>query len=143
MMKKENTKYILGIGLLAALVALFVLFDRVPTNAAAPSGLPAAIASSSRSVLVGTTSPTTIFSATTNCASRVISTLSQPILLTISTSSGGALQNIPTATNGIFQGASTTVAYDSGLYGCGEVSVYGYQFSVSVPSTTITILETR
>lgn len=75
---------------------------------------------------VGHQTDVTLFSEKTSCASRVISTFGTPIVLSFDSS----VVN-PSATNGHIQGASTTVAYDSGLYGCGAV--------VAASSATTTI----
>ncbi len=67
------------------------------------------------------------------CADRIVSTTNQPIMLQVSSAASTSLNG----SNGIWQGASTTVAYDGGLYGCGYWSFYSYA------STTITVVETR
>ena len=70
-----------------------------------------------------------------SCASRVITTASSSIRI-------GMSSTTPSANSGVLQVASSTVAYDGEIYGCGMWSVYGY----SVPGTavgahTISILE--
>jgi len=101
-------------------------------GASAPSGLQATVASTSNQV-VGVT-VTSIFATTTNCASRVITTGAQAILLTFSDFAG----QTPTGSFGHLQAASTTVVYDSGLYGCNLFKAYG-----EAASSTITTTETR
>jgi hypothetical protein len=44
----------------------------------------------------------------------------------------------PTGAFGHLQAASTTVVYDSGLYGCGAVKIYGFD-----ANSVITVTETR
>ena len=65
---------------------------------------------------VGPQTTITVFSALEYCASRVVTTGTQPISLSFH----DGITVSPTV--GHLQGASTTVAYDSGLYGCGAVT---------------------
>jgi hypothetical protein len=44
---------------------------------------------------------------------------------------------VPTATFGVLQAASTTVAYDASQYGCGAVRIYSFV------SSAITVQEAR
>ena len=123
-----------------AIVAVMVMaivayvFGTMTANvgASAPSGLQSSVATTSNPI-VGTTVGT-LFATTTNCASRVISTVEKPIMLTFSDYAG----QTPTATFGHLQSASTTVVYDSGIYGYGLVKVYGFD-----ANSTITVTETR
>lgn len=121
---------ILAIGLL---VFGIMSFQAKTVKAGAPSGLPATMATTS-SVIVGPGNAMTLFATSTACATRVISTVAQPIMLTFTDNAGQS----PTGIFGHLQAASTTVDYDSGLYGCGLVKAYGF-----VASTTITISESR
>lgn len=98
--------------------------------ASAPSGLPATVATSSIASVSSTA--TTIF-ATSTCASRIITTVANPIMLTFSDYSG----QTPTGSFGHLQAASTTVTYDSGQYGCGAVKAYSFG------TASITVTETR
>lgn len=107
-----------------------------PRAGSAQNGTIALVATSS-TITVGPGNATRIFYDTPFCDARVISTVGQPIMLTFSaTSSTSTL--VPSATVGHEQLASTTVAYDSGLYGCGAFSAYGYG-----ASSTITVSESR
>jgi hypothetical protein len=121
-----------------AMMLVSALLSSQRAEASAPSGLVASIASSSVPLAVGPQAVTTLFNANGGCASRVISTVAQPIMLSFSTSTADALRNKPSGTVGIQQAASTTVVYDSGTYGCPEVTAYGYN-----ASSTITISEFR
>src|SRR3990167_395168 len=135
---------IVGISLLA--VALIVILSLVTSKTkdnllkGAPPGLPARSASSSI-VNVGVDIESLLFSGSSdgvarNCASRVISTRANPILINFhGTSNNTATTTILSSLEGHFQGASTTVAYDGGLYGCGW---WGAR-SVVAGTTTITI----
>lgn len=120
---------------LAIIVGMIFLTMTMLTSkvfGSAPSGLPASVASTSAQV-IGTTQRLLV--ATSSCSSRVISTRTQPMMLTFSDNQGVT----PTATTGILQPASTTVAYDSGQYGCGAVRV----ISGTVTGDTIFVVETN
>ena len=99
-------------------------------KASAPSGLMATVATSSVDT-VGTSA--SMIAATSTCAARIVSTTASPIMLYFSDFKGQR----PTGIAGHQQAASTTVAYDGGIYGCG--AVYAYSFT----SGPITITETR
>lgn len=121
---------ILALALISAVITVFVM-PVAKTFGAAPLGVVSQIATSS-TISVGPQVATTIFTNTYSCTSRVISTVSQPIMISFSS------DITPTGVTGHLQAASTTIAYDSGIYGCGQVSVYGYG-----ASTTITKSEFR
>lgn len=82
----------------------------------------------STSITVGTTTSVQAFSSRVMCASRIISTKANAIMVGFGTTS--------TATNGFWQAASTTQVYPSNQFGCGAVNIYGL-----VSSTTINIAE--
>ncbi len=65
------------------------------------------------------------------CATRIITTYAQPVSISFFASSTFNVS----PTEGHLQGASTTVAYDAELYGCGQV------VAAAGASTTITIAE--
>jgi len=86
---------------------------------------------------VGPDEVITIFSSNANCSSRVVTTTDgtgQEIRVLFGAPTNGDVTT-PTATVGHFQTASTTVAYDSGLYGCGAWKAY------ADASTTLLIAE--
>ena len=121
-----------GVVILAIAAALvFLGAGSFTAFGSAPSGLMSIIATSSNPV-VGTT-VLTLF-ATSSCNARIITTYANPVMLTFSDYAG----QTPTATFGHLQSASTTVVYDSGIYGCGLVKAYGY-----TATTAITVSETR
>lgn len=110
-----------------------IIIQASKASAAAPSGLPATVATSSPAgITVGTTA-ITVF-ATSTCSARIISTVNKPIMITFTDIAG----QTPSATFGHVQSASTTVAYDSGIYGCGALKVYGFD-----SNTVITVSESR
>lgn len=125
---RESLPYVLF-----ALIAALIIFSNVlaPRSlAGAPSGLPATVATSSNPTV--TTTAALVF-ATSSCAARIITTVASPIMITFSDNQG----KVPTALYGHLQPASTTVAYDSGIYGCGAVRVYSFA------SSAISVTETR
>ena len=95
----------------------------------APSGLPASMASTSQAAIGATV--TTLVATSTNCASRIVTTVANPIRLSFGSPDQPIVQ--PSGTIGHLQAASSTVVYDSGIYGCGLIRVFGYG------SDTITI----
>lgn len=117
------------IGLLVGII-IVLLGANVSDNKLgnAPAGIIANIASSSPYVIG---SAATTITATTSCLSRVITTKVQPITLTFSD------YLTPSGTFGHLQSASTTVAYDASVYGCGKLKVYG------MGADTITVTEIR
>lgn len=74
----------------------------------------------------------TLFATSSTCTTRVVTTLAQPVMISFDSAFA------PTGVRGHLQGASTTVAYDSGLYGCGVWRAASY-----VSSTTIILSEFR
>lgn len=125
-------KTILGFGAaLFLIVGAFIAGSYTyHASASAPSGLQATMATSSNPT-VGTTA--LLVFATSTCATRIVSTYASPVMMYFSDFTGQR----PSATAGHLQAASTTVAYDSGLYGCGAVYMYGFV------STAITVSEAR
>lgn len=117
-------------GLLTAVLLTYVLSLSTPKAGAASGFLPATIATTSPAVL--TTTPSLVF-ATSSCVARIITTVASPIMLTFSDVQGV----VPSAILGHLQPASTTVAYDSGLYGCGAVRAYSFT------TATVTVSESR
>lgn len=111
---------------LAGLLAFYLVITTQKTQGSAPSGLPATFASSTGMTVTATAQRA--FATSSSCSSRVITTLAQPVMLTFGDQNG----QVPTISFGVFQAASSTVAYDSGLYGCGAVKVIGF-----IPSTTV------
>lgn len=98
----------------AFLAILFFSFNF--THASTPPGLASTVATSSNPILAANTA--TVLISTSTCNARIISTASTTLMLTFRDT------DTPTGTFGVFQAASTTVAYDSGQYGCGQVKGY-------------------
>lgn len=74
----------------------------------------------------------TLFEATDFCLNRVVTTQGQEIKVLFGDAIGLTATSV-SATVGHLQAASTTVSYDSGLYGCGKM------VGRAVASTTVTI----
>ncbi len=105
--------------------------------ASAPSGLPAT-ETIATTTLVGPQQNIQLFAKSGTCSSRVVTTVGSGIMLIFADPSGGDVSSTTlSGQKGFLQAASTTVAYDSGIYGCGRV--FGYGFS----STTINLMETQ
>lgn len=132
-----HKSFLYGIGLAALLSAVYMFgASAAQVFAGAPSGV-MTTATVATTTAVGPQQNVRLFSAT-NCNSRIISTVASPIMLTFFDPSNGDLSSTTlSGTKGVLQPASTTVAYDSGQYGCGVW--YAYAFS----STTITTVSTR
>ena len=115
----------------AAMALLAILFfASTITHAEAPAGLYATIATTSQMAVTPTQS---LVIATSSCQSRIISTTASPIMIGFTDAKGF----VPTALVGFLQPASTTVAYDAGMYGCGAVRIYSFV------NSTITVAEGR
>jgi hypothetical protein len=72
-------------------------------------------------------------SATTTCIGRVISTTGKSIMLNFASTSGQATSTGSLSGSlGIWQGASTTVYYDSSLYGCDALAAYGQESTSTI-----------
>lgn len=119
------------IGLALLIVLAYWVFSTLPQ---AQGGSPPGTSPASTSLLTyynGDVSASgtvgIMYEAKRDCNSRIISTASSSIKI-------GMSSTTPSALSGVLQLASTTVAYDSSIYGCGMWRVYGY----SVPGTAIT-----
>ena len=99
------------------------IFTAFPVFSSAPSGLPAkqTIATTTE---VGPQETIAIFSSKASCSSRVISTtdgLGQAIQILFGDPVNGDISSTSISeVVGHLQAGSTTVMYDSGLYGCGR-----------------------
>ena len=105
----------------------FLLFKPSTSQGSAPSGLESIVATSSPFTMTAAAGNLglTLFSTSTNCASRIITTGSTSIFFTlfdVATTSVTGTSGL-SGPYGHEQAASTTVVYDSGLYGCGRWKV--------------------
>jgi hypothetical protein len=128
--EKHLASIAIALLLTAVIAVLFASKNTEPAHASAPSGLPSTIATTS--VPAVTTTAALVF-ATSSCAARVITTTASPIMIGFSDVQGF----VPTGVQGHLQAASTTVSYDSGLYGCGAVRIYSFV------AQSITVSESR
>ena len=120
---------IIGVILLAA-VFLYSTEKR-NLGGATSSGIEATVATTT-DYLLGTTQG--VLFATSSCAVRVISTTGESsIMLTFTDKQG----KVPSGFFGHIQAASSTVAYDGGVYGCGTIR--GYSFVEQI----LTLTESR
>lgn len=126
----KQTTYLIIIALLVGIICGGIMLRSQTVLGSAPSGLPASIASSSLELALGGGAQS-ILNANTTCASRIITSSSSPLRLSFGSTTLGSLTPTAgqfgttsiTATAGNVQAASTTLVYDSGLYGCGNWSV--------------------
>lgn len=115
-----STRHIVSALLAGALLIGIIIggiwFQPETSLGSAPPGAPAWVASSTAPTVPVNVATTII--ATSSCSARIISTGQTTAMLTF------ADDFTPTGSFGVWQAASTTVAYDSGLYGCGEVKAW-------------------
>ena len=139
-----NTKLTFFFGFIALLTVFVVWQGAIASDdvlGSAPSGLPNTQASSATSS-IGTDgddgNANTIFALNPLCTTRIISTTNQEIMLSFTdlVVDGNISSTTLTGGVGILQSASTTVAYDSGIYGCGRVTGFS-----AGGTTTITGVE--
>lgn len=128
--------------LIALLIAILGVLTgtQVANLGAETTGVATAAATTSTATVSGG-GVTQLFSESPRCDSRIISTAGEPITLSFgSTSPFGGAQATSTLQQGKghLQAASTTVAYDSGIYGCGIWIARGNN-----ATTTINLTETR
>ena len=138
--KKSMTIKLKSVGIIAVIaLAVFVLasmfFRYESAQASASSGLPATqrVATTTS---VGPDEVKRLYNKQPSCASRIVRTQGTEIYLIFADPVGGNLASTSlSAVAGFVQLASTTVAYDSGIYGCGEL------WGEAISSTTITTAE--
>ena len=132
---KQSLPYILAFAVILA-AAYFVGVFTSRVDAAAPGGVPATQLVATTTT-VGPQQKITVFSMNNTCAARIVRTQGVGIFLVFADPTNGDLASTTlNTTAGFFQSASTTVAYDAGLYGCGRMVGY------AEASTTITVSET-
>ena len=121
------------LGLLTILAGIEAVSRFPNAFGSAPSGLPANLATSS-TISVGSSTVVTLFSTDLFCASRIITTQLQPMFISFGSTT-------PSNIAGHYQAASTTVAYDSGLYGCGQWRAVTQEIKPNESTTTATLSE--
>lgn len=138
---KKVSAFAVSLTLIAGSVAIaYALINGVPqVKASAVSGLQTFVASTSLISVGPQNNVWSGYGTTTRepnyaCASRIVSTVGQPVMISFSSVSSTSLSQ----TAGFLQAASTSIVYDSGLYGCGYMTIRGLN-----ASTTITEAETR
>jgi len=133
--KQNKIETLIVLCLFAVLVGISFFWNKTETQGSAPSGLPATVIVRDY-IAVGPQQNMILFDPEKYCASRVITTYASPIMLNFSTSTSAATSTeLLSGAKGHLQLASTTIAYDSGLYGCDYITAYAFS------STTITVSE--
>ena len=137
---KNIIAVLIGISFIAFAI-IFTLNSPQQIKAEATSGLPATLATSSPRQVGTSTTPTILAQGNNVCTSRVISTTNQPIMLSFGFAydQNGVYGSTTLSQNqGIFQAASSTIAYDSGLYGCGTTSAISVVSNANIATSTVT-----
>ena len=119
--------FVAGGAVSVILAGCFFYFGQSPSLGSAASNQ-AGYATSS-TIQVGPDLDKTLFAENRDCANRVISTVASPVMLSFHSTIN------PSGTLGHVQAASTTVEYDSDLFGCRAVTAYAFS------STTISLIE--
>jgi hypothetical protein len=130
MTRTTTDRIALAVFALIALGLVFVQFTNHAYGNTITQGIVPQIASSSLMV-TGPQSAVTLFAKNSGCAVRIVTTLANPIMLSFTSTL------TPNATTGHLQTASTTVAYENGIYGCGQLSAYGFNASTSITATQL------
>lgn len=114
-------------------LALGLMYLLSPVQYADSAGWIPAHIQTATTTTVGTDTVVTLFADQTSatCKSRVITTNNNGILLSFGDLTGFGSTTLAVGA-GHYQAASTTVAYDSALYGCGLVSALGLTASGTV-----------
>ena len=119
MNKREKIILALSITVILAVVVSLNL-NLQGAQGAAPGGMLTMVATSS--TIDATSASRVAFASSTDCTSRVITVpVGGGIRISFADLPGITLS----ATVGHIQAASTTVTYDAGLYGCGQLTVWG------------------
>lgn len=131
------------LAVLALGLAIAFSWNALTVSAAAPIGLAATVATTSQltigpnqlynATLGGYMGTTSASEKRLQCSARTISTTNSAIMMEFASSASTSLSGVV----GNWQGASTTVSYDSGLVGCGYWSFFAYA------TTTITVTEAQ
>ncbi|MEK7124352.1 MAG: hypothetical protein AAB877_01520 [Patescibacteria group bacterium] len=127
-MKKILLFLFLGI---IAVVSIWRTYLLMPVKASAPGGYMATQPSSSQiTLLEGQVAQ--VFASSTNCVSRVISVGGFKNLWIMF----GDSATLPSVNVGGLHPASSTVAYDAGLYGCGLWRIHNQSATTAIFSIT-------
>ena len=123
-MNKTKIKEI-AIGTVVVLFVLWIasLFPVKLPLGQAPSGLVTTVATSTKFTADATIR---VLAATSTCTARIITTGAAAVLIDLSDRDGNNMLNL-----GHWQAASTTVSYDSGIYGCDLWRIRGDATSIT------------
>ena len=126
---------IVGLALIAGLlIHLTQVIQGPPQLGSAGDGLPAKVASTSVIAVGASNNGILLFPQSNYCSSRVITTKERALLLVFDNNSVQASSTL-NSRFGHLQGASTTVNYDSGVYGCGAVYAFGFDATTSITTS--------
>jgi len=127
----NTLKYQLAAFSIVALAAVFVLYFTTPKQASGNvlSYAVPRVATSSPSSAGPGSGVQQLVATSSNCVNRVISTGAQGVMLSFN-------GLVPTGSYGHWQGASTTVSYENGDFGCGAINVY----AAASTSLNVTVL---
>lgn len=122
----------------AVIGGLLYLYDSVEKIAGpqvqnvggAPIGLATKVSTTSPATV--TTTASLVFASST-CNSRIVTTYASPIMIGFTDLRGF----VPSGMGGHLQLASTTVEYDSGIYGCAAWRIYSFASQAITVSETI------
>lgn len=131
-MKKIKNLSVIFIFLIIFFLSLWKLDLTQKAKGVSPQGTMTIVASSTLPITVGSSNAITLFSRNDGCTARIITTYASPIMITFATSTDLSSTVKPTGTFGHLQAASTTVSYDSGMYGCGVWQAYGFGASTTI-----------
>ena len=138
-MKINTTNIILLLLALALFTVAAVVFFKPTSNVegAAFPGSYSYLQVATTTALTAAT-PATVLPANTYCKARVLSTLGDSAVMVLfgdQSALGDLSSSTMSGSKGHWQAASTTVAYDSEVYGCGKLIVRSFA------ATTVTVTE--
>lgn len=140
---------IIGIGFifvtLGILLGVGIKTNSVDVSVGSAGNLISEVATSSAVNVSGTAA--TLFAQNPECSARIISTDAQPLLIAFensvfvasSTGYGVASTTLVSGREGVIQAASTSVMYDSAVYGCGVVTA----ITATLAAGVATVVEYR
>lgn len=130
-----NTKLLIIVVVVVLAGVVYFGFINRPAKFEGASGLATTLRTAT-STTIGPQQNKQIFARLPSCAARVISTKESNIMITLDDAKPTNISSTTlTSVVGFWQAASTTVAYDAELYGCGR------WFGYSIASSTITTAE--
>lgn len=137
-MKTEIYTYLFGSGVIAIFLA-FLIFNQMPqAEGSAFTGTNAFLQIATTTAVGPQDGEDTIFASNETCKARIVTTqgMTGGIMISFGDKTNGDFSSTTLSGQiGHYQAPSTTIAYDSGLYGCGRWTAYSHA------SQTISISE--